>query len=65
MDIEKRTALVEQFLETLSKAEDLSSAQAMAPAAASLLSQIVQMQSAAPYEILDFMQMELSEMLGF
>ena len=65
MDIEKRDALVEQLLETFSKAQDLRSAQAMAPAAASLLLQIVQMQSSAPYEILDFMQVELAEILGF
>ncbi len=57
--------LIEQLLETFSKAKDLQSAQSAAPAAASLLYQIIQERSAAPVELLDFLQQELSYMLGY
>ncbi len=65
MDNQKSAELIDKLLDTCHSAKDLQSAQTAAPAAAALLYQIVQQQSAAPYELLDFLQQELAEMLGF
>ncbi len=65
MDNQKSAELIDSFLETCNSAKDLQTAQVAAPAAASLLYQIIQQQSSAPYELLDFLQQELADMLGF
>jgi len=57
--------LIEELFVTFAKATDTMTARAAAPAAARLLIQIVQRKSAAPTEMIDFLQQELADLLGY